>query len=98
MKYFEANVNMAVEVEYEVGGRHWSVMKGDKVKAFCDNLDEDEYLSDIDYATKQDDPWVRKVLNTAMYNWVNNQKWWKAKNFTCFDDVVDHIIKNKLVA
>lgn len=66
-KYFEENVIMAVEVEYEDGGRCWREVKGSNMGAFLDALDKDEerFLSDIDYCTKQADPAIAEVLEKA---------------------------------
>lgn len=95
-EYFDANVNMSVELEYEMGGRNWYTMKGSEVKEFCDrNADS---ISDIDFACKQDNEWVKKVLNTAYYNWMHNKQWWQSKKLTSLWAVVDYIIDNNLVA
>lgn len=98
-KYFQANVNMAVEIEYACGGRMWYTVKGSEVKSFCESYkDSGDYVSDIDYSCNQDDEWVRKVLNTADYNWMHNLDWCKSKKLTSMYSVVDYIIANKLVA
>lgn len=98
-KYFEEHVNMAVEIEYEYGGRNWYTMKGSEVKSFCDSYeDSEDGVSDIDYATKQDDEWVRKVLNAAYYNWMHNLDWCKSKGIHSLWTLVDYIIDNRLVA
>lgn len=66
-KYFEENVIMAIEVEYEGGGRCWREVKGSEVEAFLDAIDKDEerFLSDIDYCTKQADTAIAEVLEKA---------------------------------
>ncbi len=98
-KYFNENVIMAVEVEYEMGGRNWSTMKGSEVKDFCNRTYEfGDYISDIDFCTKQDDEWVKKVLNHAMLNWTKNYDWCKKHNLSSLDALIDYIIDNKLVA
>ena len=100
-KYFEENVNMIVEVEYESGGKSRQAMKGVEVKPYLDKVvdNKETYFSDCDYSTKQDDEWVRKVLNTADYNWRHNRKWWMDDlKFTSLGQLVDYIIDHKLVA
>lgn len=66
-KYFEENVIMAIEVEYENGGRCWHEVKGSEVKAFLEALDKDEdrFFSDMDYCTRQEDPQIGEVLKKA---------------------------------
>lgn len=65
-KEFNNLVVMAVEVEYEDGGRVWRTMSGDEVKAFCDKVrkSSDKFISDIDYCAEQCDD-VQKVLDEA---------------------------------
>ena len=95
-EYFDANVNMSVELEYEMGGRNWFTMKGSEVKEFCDRHSDE--ISDIDFACKQDNAWVKKVLNTAYYNWSKNMPWVRKQNITSLWALVDFIIDNNLVA
>ena len=98
-KYFNENVMMAVEVEYEMGGRNWTTMKRTEVKNFCNHTYElGDYISDIDFACKQEDSWVKKVLNHAMLNWTKNQNWCKKHSLSSLDALIDYIIDNKLVA
>ena len=99
-EYFEANVVMAVEIEYEYGGRNWNSMKGSEVKAYCDEQESfGNFISDIDYCTKQDDEWCRKVLNTAYYNWEHNRTWWNdTLKLTSLWELTNYIIDNGLVA
>ena len=98
--YFRANVMMAVELEWEDGYRHWIDCKGSELKDTINNAIKygDKYLSDIDFCTKQDDEWVKKVLNHAMLNWTKNLDWCKARGLTNLDDLIDYIIDNRLVA
>ena len=96
-EYFENHVDMIVELDGDYG-KHRTCMKASEVNKYLDNLSEGEYFSDCDYRCKQSDSWVRKVLNTANYNWTNNRDWLMKKNFTSFDDVVNYIIDNNLVA
>ena len=98
-EYFDNNVIMGVEVEYADGGRCWENMKGSEVKVYCEKVRQrGNYISDIDYVCKQTDAWVRKVLNTAEYNWSNNWDWVQKKGFTSLYALVDYIIDNQLVA
>ena len=98
-KYFDDNVILGVEVEYEDGGRNWTNMRGSEVKAYCDKVvARGDYISDIDYVCKQEDDWVRKVLNTAEYNWSKNFEWVKSKGITSLWALVDYIIERGVVA
>lgn len=99
-KYFNENVIMAVEIEHDAYGRHWSQMKGSEVNAYCKMYEDDEMcgISDIDYACKQTDEWCKKVLNHAMLNWTKNYDWCKKHNLSSLDALIDYIIDNKLVA
>lgn len=97
--YFEANVVFAVEVEFEIGGRNWRTVVGQKaLDEYLNRLNEfdDMWLSDIDYASKQPDKKVRKVLNTAWYNFRNNSEWCKKHGLTSLWSVVDYIIEENL--
>lgn len=71
-EYYEANVDMGCEVEREDGSRYWETVKGDKVKAFFDSLDEDEYFSDCDLCCKQSNEKVKAFLNLVDYNATHN--------------------------
>lgn len=64
-QYFAENVIMAVEIESDSYGRHWTTMKNSEIDRYLENLSEDEGLSDIDYCTKQEDPEIAKVLEEA---------------------------------
>lgn len=65
-EYFDNNVDMAVEIEYEDGGRNWYTMKGPEVKEFCDErVAGGDYISDIDYCANQSDPAIREILDEA---------------------------------
>lgn len=99
-KYFNENVIMAVELEWEDGYRQWITCTGSNMKDTINDATKygDKYLSDIDFCTKQDDEWVKKVLNHAMLNWTKNYDWCKKHNLSSLDALVDYIIDNKLVA
>lgn len=93
-QYFNDNVVWAVEVDY--GRRYWETVKGEKeLNEYCERHEDD--LSDVDFAIKQEDEWVRDVLNTAEYNFRNNLNWCKKQGLTSFQDVIDFIIDNGLV-
>lgn len=97
-EYFDKHVDMAVEVEYESGGRHWYHMKGAEVKKFLDNLDEDEYFSDCDFVVRQSDAWVRSVLNHAEVNFFQNHAWCKRHGIDgSLNKVLNFIIDENLV-
>lgn len=64
-QYFAENVIMAVEIESDSYGRHWTTMKNGEIDGYLERLAEDEGLSDIDYCTKQEDPEIAKVLEEA---------------------------------
>lgn len=64
-QYFAENVIMAVEIESDSYGRHWTTMKNGEINGYLERLAEDEGLSDIDYCTKQEDPEIAKVLEEA---------------------------------
>lgn len=90
-EYFEQNVIMAIEIEYEDGGRHWNTIKGSEVEEYLDRLehDEDRYLSDIDYCSKQNDPEIGKIIDAAIEIWSDKEKSAKFKNL---DDVIDSLL------
>ena len=97
-KYFEEHVIMAVELDGDYG-KHWSTMRGVEVKDFLDRMVDGEttYFSDLDYCTKQEDEWVRKVLNTAEYNWWHNRDWIKKVEIHSLWDLVEYIVDHGLV-
>ena len=74
--YYNDNVDMAVEFEYEDGYRYWKTFKGlemhDGINAEIE--DGKVYLSDIDLCTKQSDDKVRAFLNFVEYNCRYNPK------------------------
>ena len=94
-KYFDENVIMAVEVEYEGGGRCWHTMKGSEVKRYLDRLEHDEerYLSDIDYCSKQDDPEIGKIIDAAIKIWTNREK--VDTGFKSLDEVINSLLTEK---
>lgn len=95
-EYFNDNVVMAIEVEYEDGGKEWHTKDGWMVDRFCERvLQCGDFISDIDYSTTQRDDWCRKVLNLADYNWRNNQDWCRKMEFKSLDDLIDWIIDNR---
>ena len=98
-EYFEANVVFVIEVEYEMGGRNRQTVTGvaefNKVTDFL-TKQNDLIISDIDYAAKQPDEKVRKLLNTAWYNFQNNRDWCKQHNLTSLYAVVGYIVDNYL--
>lgn len=97
--FFENNVIVAVEVEYDMGGRCWHTMKGSEVREYCDRVEQaGDSISDIDYCTKQNNAWCRKVLNAAYKNFYDNRDWCRKWGLKSLDDVIDFIIDNKLVA
>lgn len=63
-KYFDENVTMAVEVEFEDGYRKWEVMPGKDVPSFINGL-KNMGLSDVDFCSTQADPEIREVLDRA---------------------------------
>ena len=89
-KYFEQNVIMAVEVEYEDGGRCWHTMKGSEVQAYLDSLDQMDgvYLSDVDYAGKQEVPEIRAILDKAWEVFMND-----VKGFGSYDKAIDSLLE-----
>lgn len=98
-KYFNDNVMMAVEIEYEDGGRFWETMRGADVDAYLDKRCREgyAYFSDCDYCTKQPDEWCRNVLNTADLNWTKNLAWVKKQGIHSFSELVSWIIDRQLV-
>lgn len=64
-QYFAENVIMAVEIDSDSYGRHWTTMKNSEVDKYLENLSDDEGLSDIDYCLEQEDPEIGKVLEKA---------------------------------
>lgn len=88
-EFFDANVIMAVEIEYGLGGRHWIEMKGSEVQNYINNLSEDEGLSDIDYCAKQENPEIQKILDKANEIWMDADQRKKFKNF---DEAIDSLL------
>lgn len=90
-QYFEQNVVMAIEVEYETGGRCWHTMKGSEVKGYLDRLEQDDnrYFSDIDYCSKQDDPEIGKIIEAAIKIWTDREK---SAGFRTLDEVIDSLL------
>lgn len=91
---FEQKVDMAVEIEYETGGRHWTVMKGSEVDAYIDGLGEYASLSDVDYSYKQEFEEVRNLLDKAEDIWFNHKEWWQERNFTYLGQVIDALLED----
>ena len=98
-KYFDNNVMMVVEIEFENGGRHRETMRGAEVDKYLDNHCQDgyAYFSDCDYCTTQPDDWCRKVLNTAYLNWTKNFDWVKKQGVCSLWELVTWIIDRQLV-
>lgn len=90
-EFFEANVIMAVEVEYEDGGRIWKTMSGSEVRSFCENI-KNCGISDIDYCTDQRDPEVQKVIDAATKIWSDKGP---RDHFKSFDAVIDFLLNNE---
>lgn len=89
-EYFYNNVIMAVEIEYDGGGRNWNTMKGSEVQAYLDNLSEDEGFSDLDYCTKQENPEIREILDKAYEMFDAARGTGKYKNI---DEAIDEVIE-----
>ena len=89
-EFFDAKVTMAVEIEYDFGGREWRTMRGEDVQAFINKLEEDESLSDIDYCTQQENPEIQKILDQANEIWMDSDK---RKNFKNFDEAIDSLLE-----
>lgn len=69
-EFFDNNVIIAVEVEYKDGGRYWTQMHDSEVKEFCDRVREaGDFISDIDYCTKQESTEVREFLDSCYEEW-----------------------------
>lgn len=88
-EFFDANVIMAVEIEYDFGGRHWTEMKGSEVQDFLNNLGESEGLSDIDYCTKQENPEIKEILDQGYKMFNEARGTGKYKNI---DEAIDEAI------
>ena len=88
-EFFDANVIMAVEIEYDCGGRHWTEMKGSEVQDFINNLGESEGLSDIDYCTKQENPEIKEILDQGYKMFDEARGTGKYKNI---DEAIDEAI------
>ena len=85
-EYFKENVTMAVEIEWDDGYRHWVDCKGSEVDDIVKgNLRSGQYISDIDFCTKQYDEKVKNFLNFVFYNFYHNPNF-KGKSL---DDVLD---------
>lgn len=88
-EFFDANVIMAVEIEYDFGGRHWTEMKGSDVQDFLNNLGESEGLSDIDYCTKQENSEIKEILDQGYKMFDEARGTGKYKNL---DEAIDEAI------
>lgn len=96
-EYFDSHVIMAVEIEYEMGGRNWYTMKGTEVDSFCKSYeDSEDCISDIDFCSKQEDDWCRKVLDFAEDSWFNNRELVNRANVDNLWDFVDYVIEHEL--
>ena len=99
-EYFDANVIIAIEVEYAEGGRDWSYIKGiyDAEQEIELIQEYGDYLSDFDYASiaRQTDKFVQRVLKLANKNFWENPDWVLRNNLKSYDDVVYFILDNEL--
>ena len=98
-EYFDANVIIAVEVEYAEGGRDWSYYKGlAKAEEGIELIQEyGDYLSDFDYASKtRQEPFIKRVLELADLNFWKNPDWVLRNNLKSYDDVIYFILDNEL--
>ena len=76
---FKANAIYAVEIEYEDGGREWFTMKGTETQAFVrEEAELGNYVSDTDFAGKQDNAEVQAILDKAWELFMNNTKKFKS--------------------
>lgn len=91
---FLKKVDMAVEIEYEIGGRQWYTLKGNQVKCFTNNLSDDEYVSDIDYSYQQEFEEVREILDKAENIWFHNREWWMSRNMKSLQEVIDALLED----
>lgn len=88
-KEFDAEVIMAVEIEYEDGGRNWYTMHSAEVKPFIDaRVATGDYLSDIDYSSQQE-PEVREILDKAWEIFMQD-----SKKFGSFDKAIDSLLED----
>ena len=87
-EYFEANVIMAVEVEYDGGGRSWRMMPGKDVRRFCENV-RNCGISDIDYAAEQDDPEIQKIIDEARAIWMDSER---RVGFKSYDEAINSLL------
>ena len=87
-EYFENEVDIAVEIEYEDGDRDWYTMKGPEVKEFCDKrVAGGDYISDIDYCANQSDPAVGELLAEALKAFRAPQSPYKS-----YDEAIDTLL------
>lgn len=91
---FNKKVDMAVEIEYADGYRHWTTMKGTQVNYFINNLSDDEYISDVDYSYQQEFKEIRELLDKAEDIWFNNREWWESRNMKCLDEVINALLED----
>ena len=100
-EYFDANVVIAVEVEFaDDHSRHWYYQNGiDSAEVLIESVTEaGDYLSDFDYASKerQTDKFVKRVLALADLNFWKNPDWVTRNNLKSYDDVIYFILDNEL--
>ena len=98
-EYFDEHVVIAVEVEFQEGGREWYYEKGiDKAEQLIESVQEyGDYLSDFDYASKsRQEPFIKRVLNLADLNFWKNKTWMERNKLDSYDDVVYFILDNEL--
>lgn len=91
-EYFKANVIMAVEIEYDGGGRRWREIKCSNLRAYLDKIakSEDKCISDIDYCTEQEDAGVKEIIDKATEIWMDSEK---RKGFKSYDEVIDSLLE-----
>lgn len=67
-EYFKNNAIMMVELDGDYG-KFRQTMKGSEVDTYIERMTDDSiYFSDLDYAGKQEDPEIKRILDEAWKN------------------------------
>ena len=68
LKTIQDETIFALEIGSDFGGRYWTTGTYDKISKRLDNLSEDEYFSDLDVCSRQENP-ICKNFYYSMYDY-----------------------------
>ena len=82
--YYDAHVTIAIEIEFDDGGRFWKTVVGkDAYHKVCERYCGE--ISDVDLCAKQEDEKVRDFLNTVEYNKRHNPRFARSTFYEVLD-------------